>query len=339
MSAHDLSAPYVLEYPYKRSVGPVIGRFLGALRDGRIEGVRTASGRVIVPPTEYDPESGEALGRAAGDFVEVGQAGVVTTWAWVEAPRPNQPLPHPFAFALIRLDGADTALLHAVDAGAIGNMKTGMRVQARWLAHRTGTIRDIACFVPTDAPAAAAADDAERVDSPAPIVGDATTSAAPEPVRIIRSAVRLDYTAHAGRAASRFLTSVAQGKLCGQRCPSCRKVYIPPRGSCPTCGVPTEEEVRLPDTGTVTTFCVVNLPFEGQAIPIPYVAASILLDGADIALFHLIQEIPVAEVRPGLRVRAVWLPPEEWKPTTESIRYFKPTGGPDAPPATYARFV
>ena len=129
MSAHDLSAPYVLEYPYRRSVGPVIGRFLGGLRDGRIEGVRTASGRVIVPPTEYDPESGAALGLAAEDFVEVGQAGVVTTWAWVEAPRPNQPLGHPFAFALIRLDGADTALLHAVDAGAIENMKTGMRVQ------------------------------------------------------------------------------------------------------------------------------------------------------------------------------------------------------------------
>ena len=76
-----------------------------------------------------------------------------------------------------------------------------------------------------------------------------------------------------------------------------------------------------------------------MAIPIPYVAASILLDGADTALFHLIQEIPVAEVRPGLRVRALWLPPEEWKPTTESIRYFRPTGEPDAPPATYARFV
>ena len=140
----DLSAPYVLEYPYKRSVGPVIGRFLAGLRDRRIEGVRTASGRVVVPPTEYDPETGEPV----GDFVEVASSGVVTTWAWVMAPRPNHPLSRPFAFALIRLDGADTALLHAVDAGSIDAMKTGMRVEARWRAERVGHIRDIECFQP-----------------------------------------------------------------------------------------------------------------------------------------------------------------------------------------------
>src|SRR5580698_970631 len=97
-----LSAPYVLEYTYRRSVGPVLGRFFGALREGRIEGVRTASGRVLVPPSEYDPESGEAVGEA----VEVGQAGVVVTWTWMEHPRPSQPLQKPFAWALVKLDGA-----------------------------------------------------------------------------------------------------------------------------------------------------------------------------------------------------------------------------------------
>ena len=54
-----LTAPYVLEYSYKRSVGPVIGRFLAGLREGKIFGVRTRSGRVLVPPVEYD-EEGEA---------------------------------------------------------------------------------------------------------------------------------------------------------------------------------------------------------------------------------------------------------------------------------------
>jgi hypothetical protein len=139
-----LSAPYVLEYVYRRSVGPVIGRFLTGLRDGRIEGVRTASGRVLVPPTEYDPESGEAV----GEFVEVGRSGVVTTWSWISEPRRGQPLDRPFAWALIKLDGADTALLHAVDAGSIDRMATGMRVQVRWRADRTGAIQDIACFEP-----------------------------------------------------------------------------------------------------------------------------------------------------------------------------------------------
>lgn len=141
-----LSAPYVLEYTYTRSVGPVIGRFLAALRDGRIEGIRTKRGIVLVPPVEYDPETGEEL----SEFVEVGQAGVVKTWAWLDEPRPSNPLKQPFAWALIQLDGAGTSLLHAVDAGTRDRMKTGMRVRVKWAEERTGRIQDIACFVPEE---------------------------------------------------------------------------------------------------------------------------------------------------------------------------------------------
>jgi uncharacterized OB-fold protein len=133
-----LTAPYVLEYTYQRSTGPVIGRFLGALRDRRIEGVRTAGGRVLCPPVEYDPETGEAT----GELVEVGPAGTVMTWAWVSQPRRFHPLDRPFAWALIKLDGADTALLHAVD----GEVTTGARVTARWRDQRIGSIRDLECF-------------------------------------------------------------------------------------------------------------------------------------------------------------------------------------------------
>ena len=140
-----LSALHVLEYPYKRSVGPVIGRFLTGLRDGRIEGIKTVSGKVMVPPVEYDPETSASL----SEFVEVGQAGVVTTWAWVAEPREYNPLREPFAWALIRLDGADTALLHAVCADE-SSMRTGMRVRARWKPERTGHITDIECFTPED---------------------------------------------------------------------------------------------------------------------------------------------------------------------------------------------
>jgi uncharacterized OB-fold protein len=127
-------------------VGPVLGRFFGALREQRIEGVRSASGRVLVPPTEYDPETGETL----EEFVEVGPTGSVTTWSWVERPRPKQPLDRPFAWALIRLDGADSALLHAVDAGDPTRMATGMRVRPRWRAEPVGDIHDIVCFEPDE---------------------------------------------------------------------------------------------------------------------------------------------------------------------------------------------
>jgi len=136
-----LSALHVLEFPYTRSVGPVVGRFFSGLRDQKIEGVRSSVG-VVVPPVEYDPKTADTL----SDFVEVGQSGVVTSWAWVNEPRKNNPLSKPFAWALIKLDGADTAMLHAVDAGSEERMSTGMRVRARWRAERDGRIQDIECF-------------------------------------------------------------------------------------------------------------------------------------------------------------------------------------------------
>ena len=147
MSASEvLSAPNVLEYTYTRTTGPVIGRFMTGLRDDKkIEGIRTADGRVIVPPLEYDPTTGESL--RADAMVEVGQSGEVTTWAWVAKPRPSQPLDQPFAYALIKLDGADTAMLHVVDAPE-AEMRTGMRVTAQWRNQREGSILDIECFRP-----------------------------------------------------------------------------------------------------------------------------------------------------------------------------------------------
>lgn len=156
-----------------------------------------------------------------------------------------------------------------------------------------------------------------------------------EPVRAIRTPARLGYTFTAGRATSRFLQGVERKQLLGQRCPICRKVYVPPRGACPTDGVPTEEEVELAHTGTVTTFCVVNVQFYGQVMELPYVSALILLDGADLPIMHLIQEVPYDQVHMGMRVEAVWVPDEELAPTLESIRYFRPNGEPDAPWESY----
>src|SRR5262249_52440065 len=136
-----MEEPYVFAYEYRRSVGPILGRFLAGLREGRIEGLRLPSGRVLVPPAENDPDTGEPLGAA--EWGEGGPAGGVTAWAWEPAPRPGQPLDRPFAWALIRLDGADTALLHAVDCAG---PRAGLRVRPRWRAERVGAITDIVCF-------------------------------------------------------------------------------------------------------------------------------------------------------------------------------------------------
>ena len=142
--ARILSAPLVLEYPFSRTVGPVQSAFLTGLREGLVLGVRTGDGRVLCPPVEYDPVTSEDL----TELLELPVTGTVTTWSWQPEPRRDQPLDHPFAWALVQLDGADTGLLHAVDAGSPDAMRTGLRVQVRWAAEREGAITDIACFEP-----------------------------------------------------------------------------------------------------------------------------------------------------------------------------------------------
>ena len=129
-----------LEFPYSRTLGPVMGAFLMGLRDGKLLGIEGSNGRVIVPPVEFDPETGDALGP---HLVAVGPGGTVEAWTWVEQPSPKHPLQHPFAFALVKPDGADTALVSPVDAGSIEAISKGLRVKARFAAEPHGLITDL----------------------------------------------------------------------------------------------------------------------------------------------------------------------------------------------------
>lgn len=139
-----LSAKHVLEFDYTRSLGPTLAAFFDGLRDRKIVGARTATGRVIVPPSPHDPDTGEDV----TGLVDLPDTGTVQTWAWVSKPRDKHPLERPFAFALIAIDGADTAMLHVVDAGDESKMSTGMKVKARWAPEPKGSILDLECFEP-----------------------------------------------------------------------------------------------------------------------------------------------------------------------------------------------
>ncbi len=133
-----LTASHTLEYTYKRSLGPILSRFFTALRDRQFLGIRRSDGSVMMPPKEYDPETSASL----DELVEVSDEGVVTSWSWVSKPREQQPLDHPFAYALVKLDGTSTPFLHVVDAGSETAMSTGMRVKARWADETVGVITD-----------------------------------------------------------------------------------------------------------------------------------------------------------------------------------------------------
>ena len=313
--ARTLQAPVTVAFDYTRSTGPVLGRFVTGLRDGVVTGGRTSSGQVLVPPPEFDPDTHEQV----LDFVEVSPTGTVTSWAWCPEPVAGQPLDRPFAWVQVKLDGADGTFLHALDVASADEVETGMRVRVRWAEERSGVITDIACFEPESA-----ADGGFETGAGAP------SSTTEEQIAGVVTPVELDYLYAASPEESAFYRGLEEGRIIGQRCPVCRKVYVPPRSACPVDGVATTDEVELSDRGTVTTFCIVNVPFLGQRITPPYVSAYVLLDGADIAFLHLILDIPAEEVRMGMRVEAVWKPREEWGTTIENISHFRPTGEPDA---------
>jgi uncharacterized OB-fold protein len=316
-----LSAPLKLSFDYTRSVGPVLGQFFTALRERRVVGVRGSDGRVHVPPAEFDPVTYERL----TEIVPVATVGTVVSWTWQPEPLEGQPLDRPFAWALIKLDGADTPLLHAIDVGAAGSseLRTGARVHVHWADEPAGAITDIAYF--------SLGDEEEPV---------AESSDDRDPVTMVVVPTSIEIQHSASHEESAYLRALAEGRIIGARTPGGGaqepgKVYFPPHGADPATGLATTEFVELPDKGTVTTFAIINIPFAGQRIKPPYVAAYVLLDGADIPFLHLVTEIDASEVRMGMRVEAVWKPREEWGLGIDNIDHFRPTGEPDADYDTY----
>jgi uncharacterized OB-fold protein len=140
----DALEPHVVtttvEFPYRRTLGIVLGEFAAGLREKKLLASRTKSGRVQMPPLEYDPETGESV---ESTLVDVGPSGTVESWVWVPNPSALHPFSRPFAFALIKVDGTDTGLIHALTAESAEDIKTGMRVKPLWKEDRKGTIRDI----------------------------------------------------------------------------------------------------------------------------------------------------------------------------------------------------
>jgi uncharacterized OB-fold protein len=307
-----------ITFPYRRSLGPVIGAFMTALTDKRVLGIRNGDA-VLVPPMEWDPATGAAL---APDLVEVGPAGTVESWTWVPAPSEQHPLDRPFAFAFVRFDGATTPLLHAVDAGSPDRMSDGMRVAPRWRGTRVGRINDIVCFVPGETP---------EVD------GDDAGPAA-EPVEMMDYLASITYRNPVPVVTDLTIDASREHRLLGLRCPVCERVYVGGRGVCPidSLELTADHAVDMPHTGTITNFVIVTpVQYPGQTETEPFARVFVLLDDSHVVLgYQPVIDLPVAEVRVGRRVAAVWASPaeEEADPVGHglgSLIGWIPTGEPD----------
>jgi uncharacterized OB-fold protein len=150
---------------------------------------------------------------------------------------------------------------------------------------------------------------------------------------VTRYEADLKYSWSTGRAMSRFLAGLREGELWGRLCRGCGRTMIPPRMYCELCFRPTDEWVRLQDTGRVLTYSVsyVNADASRRKGDEPILVAVVEVDGASpmMGLLHLLGEASPDELVVGLKVEAVWKPIEERQGAITDIRHFRPfRGGP-----------
>ena len=156
-----------------------------------------------------------------------------------------------------------------------------------------------------------------------------------DPVKYIESKVYLPYDYVAGDYKAKYLRALKDKRILGSKCSKTGKVFVTTMINSPESFATCDEFVEVADRGTLTTFCIVNIPVIGRDLEIPYVAASVALDGADISIFALIQECKPEAAHMGMRVEAVWKPDGERQGDHADILYFRPNGEADAPEASY----
>jgi uncharacterized OB-fold protein len=180
-----------------------------------------------------------------------------------------------------------------------------------------------------------------------------TTDAESKESLVMEDFVSLTYREQLTPNLERFADALLDGRLLGQKCPTCGRVYLPGKGYCPMDVVEMTEadETEVTDTGTVTGFTIITpIRYYGQKETEPFVHASVVLDGADNALGGQdITGIAHEDIRAGLRVRAVWKPPEErsveglsargWGGVAGAVASFEPTGEPDADPEHFREHI
>lgn len=140
---------------------------------------------------------------------------------------------------------------------------------------------------------------------------------------------KLYYAWDNGIAIGRYLQELKNGRIIAKKCNGCRRIMLPPRMFCELCWRPTDEWVYVQDTGTINTFVVSHVDWKASRIPPGqryYTPAVIEIDGASkgMGILHMIDEIEPYEIKIGMKVKAVWKPPEERIGAITDIKYFKP---------------
>ncbi|MEB3765215.1 MAG: Zn-ribbon domain-containing OB-fold protein [Desulfurococcales archaeon] len=144
------------------------------------------------------------------------------------------------------------------------------------------------------------------------------------------------YSFSAGIAQTKFLEGLKKGKIIGVKCPSCGRVYVPPRAFCEYCHVPMNEYVELPGTGEIHTAVISYISTFRQRMDKPEIVGVVKLDAPGYTkesyefagLFHrfcgITEEDVISGKAIGMKVKPRWKPENERTGSVTDIECFEP---------------
>jgi len=141
------------------------------------------------------------------------------------------------------------------------------------------------------------------------------------------------YAWAAGIAVSRFLEELKNGRIIGRKCRKCGRILVPPRMFCERCFRPTDEWVYVKDTGRINTYSISYIATDRRELEEPLIVAVIEIDGASpgMGILHFVKGVNIEDAKAGrlfgVRVQAVWKPPEQRIGSIRDIEYFRPITG------------
>lgn len=272
-----------LSMPYTLTPGRATGVFLAEIGERRIVGARfKESGTVVAPAVDFCPVSGESN----PELVLVPASGTISAFTETEAG----------LIALIRLDGTDVDFAHQIRGASYEQISVGARVEAVWADGVKNSVLALAGF---------------KLAPGAPVGEIAPLSDANEPCKVVPYRMELHYEHAYGPYYGRLFDELKTNRrIVGVRLPDGERALLPPRELCDISHKRTGTWVEVKHTGTVRAMSIIDLEFEGQSQPPPYIYAEIVLDGAATKLIHNIGGVDMKRarelVKPGTRVRAVW---------------------------------
>jgi len=135
-----------IKVPYKHTAGAYVEKFITEIgKNNKIMGVKCPEcKKVYVPPKMVCFKCFKKM----DEWVEVESHGTLQGFTVVTHSTSVMPLDPPYAYGIIRLEGADTDFIHIIKEGNPENLKVGMKLEAVFKEKPRKRILDIEYFKP-----------------------------------------------------------------------------------------------------------------------------------------------------------------------------------------------